>query len=83
MDFLQHYTSRVGLEGIARSKTLWATDFFELNDKGEMIYAYIEGAKAAGHIAWNQLTESFKSKFPGYINILRSPLRNMVRLIFT
>ena len=39
---LSHYTSRAGLEGIARSKTLWVTRFSELNDKREMEYGFVE-----------------------------------------
>ena len=38
MPLLSHYTSQAGLEGIARSKCLWATDFLELNDNSEMEY---------------------------------------------
>jgi hypothetical protein len=33
MPLPSHYTGRAGLEGIARSKTFWATDFQVLNDK--------------------------------------------------
>ncbi|QUS39654.1 DUF2971 domain-containing protein [Tardiphaga alba] len=40
MAVLSHYTSRVGLEGIARSKTLRATDFQQLNDRTEHFYAW-------------------------------------------
>jgi hypothetical protein len=39
---LSHYTNRAGLESIARSKTLWATRFTELNDKREMEYGFVE-----------------------------------------
>jgi hypothetical protein len=39
---LSHYTNCAGLEGVARSKTLWATNFQELNDTSEMEYGFIE-----------------------------------------
>lgn len=42
MPLLQHYTSRDGFIGIAKSKTLWATDFLSLNDKSELFYGYSE-----------------------------------------
>lgn len=35
---LYHYTSRAGLEGIVRSRTLRATDYRTLNDSSEIIY---------------------------------------------
>ncbi len=48
---LHHYTTTAGLEGIAVSNHLWATDFVQLNDGDEIIYAmgavYREGAKLA------------------------------------
>ncbi|SDE12100.1 Protein of unknown function [Bradyrhizobium brasilense] len=40
MALLSHYTSRVGLEGIAKSKTWWATSFLQLNDASEYFYAW-------------------------------------------
>lgn len=42
MTALQHYTDRKGLEGIARTKTLWATDFLDLNDTTELVFGYVE-----------------------------------------
>jgi hypothetical protein len=42
MEMLQHYTDRVGLEGIARTKTLWATNFLDLKDKSEFSYGFVE-----------------------------------------
>lgn len=36
---LYHYTSAVGLEGILRSRSLWATDTAFLNDWQEIVYA--------------------------------------------
>ena len=35
---LYHYTSRAGLEGIVRSRTLWATYYRSLNDSSEIIH---------------------------------------------
>ena len=40
MPLLSHYTSKTGLEGIAKSKTLHATSFLQLNDKSEYVYAW-------------------------------------------
>ena len=42
MTLLSHYTTRAGLKGIARGKTLWATRFSDLNDKTEMEYGFVE-----------------------------------------
>jgi hypothetical protein len=60
---LSHYTNRAGLEGIARSKTLWATRFTELNDKTEMEYGYVEISKLALKAA---LAEIDKHLIPGH-----------------
>jgi hypothetical protein len=35
---LYHYTSRVGLEGIVRTNTIWATNYRSLNDSSEIIH---------------------------------------------
>ena len=40
MTVLSHYTSRAGFEGIIQSKTLWATNFLDLNDSTEFFYAW-------------------------------------------
>jgi hypothetical protein len=60
---LSHYTKRGGLEGMARSRTLWATKFTEVNDKTEMEYGHVEmnkrGLKAA-------LAEIDKHLIPGH-----------------
>jgi hypothetical protein len=42
MKLLSHYTSRAGLEGIARSKSIRATKFSQLNDNREIEYGYRE-----------------------------------------
>src|SRR5215213_8326233 len=47
MTLLSHYTDRDGLVGIARSKTLRATSFLELNDKRELLYGLTEVVKRA------------------------------------
>jgi hypothetical protein len=39
---LSHYTNRAGLEGIAQSGSLWATNFLSLNDETEYFYAWKE-----------------------------------------
>jgi hypothetical protein len=38
--YLSHYTDRAGLEGIAKSKSLWATRFLDLTDTREYLYAW-------------------------------------------
>lgn len=38
-EFLYHYTNAVGLQGILRTKTIWATQFDFLNDRSEFVYA--------------------------------------------
>ncbi len=55
MSLLSHYTGRPGLEGIARSKTLWATNFLEVNDKTEMEYGYVELTKRSLRMAWAEI----------------------------
>jgi hypothetical protein len=47
MEFLSHYTNRAGLEGIVRSKSLWATNFLDLADKRELLYGVAELLKPA------------------------------------
>jgi hypothetical protein len=37
---LHHYTSAVGLQGILRSKSLWASDCRFLNDRSELVYGH-------------------------------------------
>jgi hypothetical protein len=39
---LSHYTSRAGLEGIAKTASFWATNFLAVNDKAEYVYAWGE-----------------------------------------
>jgi hypothetical protein len=51
MKYLSHYTTRAGLEGIARSQTLWGTNFLDLTDTSEFLYAWrvlmLDAAKCA------------------------------------
>lgn len=37
---LHHYTNAVGLQGILRSKSLWASDCHFLNDRSELVYGH-------------------------------------------
>ena len=46
---LSHYTDRAGLEGIARSGTLWAGNFLSLNDTSEYFHGWAELQRAAAH----------------------------------
>jgi hypothetical protein len=52
---LSHYTGRAGLEGIARTKTLWATNFLQLNDKTEIEYGLVELTKLSLRMAWAEI----------------------------
>lgn len=47
MTLLSHYTSRAGLEGIAKTRTFWATSALNVNDTSEFFYAWFELNKAA------------------------------------
>jgi hypothetical protein len=42
MQLLSHYTNRLGLEGIAQSQTIWATNFLDLRDKSEVLFGLVE-----------------------------------------
>jgi hypothetical protein len=58
---LHHYTSLSGLEGILRSRTLWATHFQHLNDRSEVTHLEAELTKAVAARALpilNRLRES-------------------------
>lgn len=52
---LSHYTSRSGLEGIASTATLWATNFLTVNDTSEYFYAWREIHSAAIEYATKRL----------------------------
>jgi hypothetical protein len=59
-DILSHYTDRSGLEGIARTRTLWATHFLDVNDQREIIYAYVQVLKAGLLAALNEIPDDQK-----------------------
>lgn len=40
MPYLSHYTNRSGLEGIAETHSLWGTNFLDVNDSSEFLYAW-------------------------------------------
>ncbi|MDR6830798.1 hypothetical protein J2X48_002484 [Bosea sp. BE271] len=44
---LSHYTTPAGLEGIATSRTLWATNFRTVEDRSELFYAWKILSRAA------------------------------------
>jgi hypothetical protein len=48
---LSHYTNAQGLVGIARTQSLWATEFISLNDKTEFTYALCKISKTALSLA--------------------------------
>jgi Protein of unknown function (DUF2971) len=60
MSLLSHYTNRTGLEGIATSGTLWATNFLEVNDTSEYFYAWSAILRDAGAVALQQVPEDLK-----------------------
>jgi hypothetical protein len=64
---LSHYTSLAGFEGIARSKTLWATDFQDINDKTEMFFGQVALAKAALTVAYEECKRLMR---PGEAGVL-------------
>lgn len=47
MSLLSHYPNLAGLEGIARTRTFWATNFLELNDTSEFFYGWHQLYKTA------------------------------------
>src|SRR4051812_47169068 len=66
MKLLSHYTSRAGLEGIAKSKCLRATLFSQLNDKREIEYGYVEFYRR-GFLAMFDEFDKFMPRRPGAI----------------
>src|SRR3954453_801521 len=57
---LSHYTTRDGLEGIAKSGSLWASNFLTVNDKSEFFYAWAELLKAGWRYALARVPEDLK-----------------------
>ncbi len=74
MTLLSHYTSRVGLFGIVRSQSFWASEFVSLNDSSEFQYAFLAIYERALGAAIERIPtelrdktvtfESLKSQFP-------------------
>src|SRR5437868_5640509 len=67
MTLLSHYTTRAGLEGIARSKTLWATNFMDVNDKTELVYGLSGLTKRALISAWDEIQKHMRPEDRGII----------------
>lgn len=62
MPLLSHYTDRGGLEGMARTKTFWATDFLDLkhNDNKELLFGYVEMSKRGMRSAIEEIAKYLK-----------------------
>jgi hypothetical protein len=61
MPLLSHYTSRAGLEGIARTGTLWATDFISGRDTAEYFYGWDALQRAAYRYAFERIPEDMRN----------------------
>lgn len=57
---LTHYTTRAGLEGMLRSRQLWATNFLQLDDPSEYFYAWSIVNKAAMRLTMAQVPDDIK-----------------------
>lgn len=64
MWLLSHYTSRSGLEGIAKSRALWATNFLDLKDSSEFFYAWLILQRDAINAVMKQIPDELKA--PSY-----------------
>jgi hypothetical protein len=62
MALLSHYTTRDGFEGIAKTKTFWATHFLSLNDTSEFFYAWRQLMEAAFEILIQRMPDEVKQK---------------------
>jgi hypothetical protein len=62
MPLLSHYTTRVGLEKIARTETLWATNFLDLNDETEFFYGFGSLSNAAIHMVMGLIPDENRRK---------------------
>lgn len=49
-EYLYHYTSVDGMNGLAKGKQLWATNFGHLNDPVEVVYAFELAEKLLRHL---------------------------------
>jgi hypothetical protein len=57
---LAHYTRRAGLEGIARTGTLWAFNFLDLKDTSEFTYAMQAIFEASLDYLWPRIFPEFR-----------------------
>ena len=58
--YLSHYTSRAGLEGIAETHSLWGTNFLDVNDSSEFLYAWQFLMQEAAQEALKQIPDDQK-----------------------
>ncbi len=81
---LQHYTDRSGLEGIARTKSLWAINFMDLDDTSELIYGEVEMTKHALHSAWKVVEQRLKpeERRPVDFDAMDEQLQEIFRSLF-
>lgn len=62
MTLLSHYTTRDGFEGIAKTRTFWATNFLDLNDTSEFFYGWRQLTEAALEIVMKEIPDEKKGK---------------------
>src|SRR5882757_5455176 len=74
---LSHYTSRAGLEGIAKSKCIRETKFSQLNDRREIEYGYVEFIRRALLGVFAELDKVMPRK-PGAILDLSDAERGLI-----
>ncbi len=75
MPLLSHYTTRAGLEGIARTKAFWATNFLDLNDRSEFFCSFGSLSDAAIKTVMGLIPDESKRK----INDLETDSREAVK----
>ena len=61
---LSHYTTPAGLDGIATSGTLWATNFLAVEDRSELFYAWTMLSRAALDYVVERVPRDL---IPGYV----------------
>jgi hypothetical protein len=59
-EYLSHYTTRAGLEGMAASKAFWATNFLDVNDTSEFLYAWTIVMRDAAALALEKVPSEMK-----------------------
>lgn len=64
MTLLSHYTTLAGLEGIAKTRSFWATNFLNVNDTSEFFYGWHQINKAALEIVMELIPDAKKQ--PGH-----------------